>query len=386
VHKKIKCIILIIEKHLLFLQFIRFKYTGLTNKKYLRTEEEVKMPLTDIRPYLEDSRRKKYALGCFNVFDTETLEGVIEAAVNKNTPVVCAIYEPQFKYGDLESFTDLIKSVASKTDVPVILHLDHATELSSIVRAIKYGFTAVMFDGPVGASFEEKAEKTKKAVEIAHLAGVTIEAELGYITRVGVDEKASSENMADPKLAKEFIESTGIDILAPAIGSIHGMGEQKATLNLDLLSQIAASTDCYLSLHGGSGVDDYLVQKAIDLGINKASVYTRLSNMAIERIKESLSNGMGEISAILNEVRNGFREGVENRLEVLRSVNVCDPVSGNCHYCNSDKYCISKTSIPAFTEKQSYAKSSVIGSMSGRTYEDVMNNVSSLIADYIRNK
>ena len=188
------------------------------------------MPLTDIRPYLEDSRKKKYALGCFNVFDTETLEGVIEAAVNKRTPVVCAIYEPQFKYGDLESFAELIKNVASKTDIPVILHLDHATELSSIVRAIKCGFTAVMFDGPVGASFEEKVEKTKKAVEIAHLAGVTVEAELGYITRVGVDEKASQENIADFKLAKEFIDSTGIDILAPAIGSIHGMSRTKSIL------------------------------------------------------------------------------------------------------------------------------------------------------------
>lgn len=344
------------------------------------------MPLADIRPYLEDSRRKKYALGCFNVFDTETLEGVIEAAVNKNTPIVCAIYEPQFKYGDLESFVDLIKSVASKTDIPVILHLDHATELSSIIRAIKYGFSAVMFDGPVGASLEEKAQKTKKVVEIAHLAGATVEAELGYITRVGVDEKASSENIADPKLAKEFIEITGIDILAPAIGSVHGMSEQKATLNLELLSQIAASTKCYLSLHGGSGVDDAVVQKAIDLGINKASVYTKLSNRAIERVRESLSTGRGEISAILNEVRNGFREVVEDRLEMLRSVNICDPVNNTCHYCNSDKYCISKTSIPAFPGKQPYVKSPVIGNMSNRTYEDIMNNVSSLIADYIRNR
>ena len=344
------------------------------------------MPLTDIRPYLEDARRKKYALGCFNVFDTETLEGVIEAAVNKKTPIVCAIYEPQFKYGDLESFTDLIKNVAAKTDIPVILHLDHATELSSIVRAIKCGFTAVMFDGPVGASLEEKVEKTKRAVEIAHLAGATVEAELGYITRVGVDERASKENIADPRLAKEFIDSTGIDILAPAIGSIHGMGEQKATLNLELLSQIAASTNCFLSLHGGSGVDDLIVQKAIDLGISKASVYTRLSNRAIERVRERLSISNGDISEILNEVRNGFREVVENRLEILRSVNVCDPADNSCHYCNSDRYCVSKTAIPAFPTTQPYIKSSVIENMSNRTYEDILNNVSSLLADYIRNK
>jgi len=343
------------------------------------------MPLTDIRPFLEDARKKKYALGCFNVFDTETLEGVIEAAVNKKTPIVCAIYEPQFQHGDLESFTTLIKDVASKTDIPVILHLDHATELSSIVRAIKYGFTAVMFDGPVGASFEEKVEKTKVAVEIAHLAGVTVEAELGYITRVGIDEKTSKENIADPKLAKEFVDKTGIDILAPAIGSIHGMGEQKASLNLDLLKQIADSVGCYLSLHGGSGVDDLIVQKSIDLGINKASVYTRLSNRAIERVKESLIANHGDISAILNEVRNGFREIVEERLEVLRSFNICgnNEFKDTCYYCTSDKFCISKSSKPI---NISYSESSAGGNLSGSTYESIINIISTTIVDYIKNK
>ena len=155
---------------------------------------------------------------------------------------------------------------------------------------------------------------------------------------------------------------------------------------MDLLSQIAQGTDCYLSLHGGSGVDDLIVQKSIDIGINKASVYTKLSNRAIERVKESLSTGMGEISAILNEVRNGFREIVENRLEVLRSVNICDLASGTCNYCNSDRYCVSKTAIPAFGARQPDVKSSVIGNISDRTYEEIVNNVSSLITDYIRNK
>jgi ketose-bisphosphate aldolase len=352
------------------------------------------MPLADLRPFLEDARKKKYCLGCFNVFDTQTLEGVIEAAVNKNTPVVAAIYEPQFKYGDLESFTDLIKAVAAKTDVPVILHLDHATEIKSIVRAVKYGFTAVMFDGPVGASFEEKVEKTKQAVEIAHLAGATIEAELGYITRVGFDDKASNENIADPKLAREFVESTGIDILAPAIGSVHGMGKQAANLDLDLLQKIAASTNVYLSLHGGSGVDDSIVRKAIDLGINKASVYTRLSNLAIDRVKSILESGQGEISAVLNEVRCGFREAVENRLEVFRSVDICRYSENgySCHYCDSDRYCIHRSSKPFESRSSNFSgsdfsiKSSVLPGASQHTYESMLDNISSIIAGYIKNK
>jgi|GEM_PF-328302 len=352
------------------------------------------MPLADLRTFLEDARKKKYCLGCFNVFDTQTLEGVIEAAVNKNTPIVLAIYEPQFKYSDLESFTDLIKTVAAKTDVPVILHLDHTTELKSIVNAIKCGFTAVMFDGPVGASFEEKVEKTRKAVEIAHLSGATVEAELGYITRVGFDDKASGDNIADPKLAKEFVESTGIDILAPAIGSVHGMGKQGAALNLDLLSQIASSTNVYLSLHGGSGVDDSVVQKAIDLGINKASVYTRLSNLAIDRVRNILGAGQGEISAILNEVRIGFREAVENRLEVFRSVNICRyGESGySCHYCGSERYCIHKTTEPFENKTSNFegsgfsVKSSGVPGASQHTYENMLDNISGIITNYIKSK
>jgi ketose-bisphosphate aldolase len=297
------------------------------------------MPLADIRPYLEDAKKKKYALGCFNVFDTETLEGVIAAAIDKRTPIVCAIYEPQFQYADLETFTNLIKDVASKTDIPVILHLDHTTEVKSIINAIRLGFSAVMFDGPVGASFEEKAEKTKAVVEIAHSVGVSVEAELGYITRVGFDDRSMKENIADPKNAKEFVEYTGIDILAPAIGSVHGMGAQEATLDLAILRQIKQQTSCYLSLHGGSGVADSIVQQSIDAGINKASVYTRLSNRAVERIKQILNQGDADIALILNEVREGFKEIVADRLQVLRSENICGQTKDICNYCGSPRFC-----------------------------------------------
>ncbi|MBA7484981.1 D-tagatose-1,6-bisphosphate aldolase subunit GatY [subsurface metagenome] len=287
------------------------------------------MPLAELKPFLEDSRKKRYALGCFNVFNLETLEAVIEGALNFNTPIVCAIFEPQLKHSDLESFSVLIKDIAGKIPIPVILHLDHAEKMDTIIRAIRCGFTAVMYDGPPGIKFEEKIEKTKQVVEIAHSVGVTVEAELGYITRVGLDEKTVKENLADPELAREFVEATGIDILAPAIGSVHGMGSQEATLDLDILQKIRNKTDCYLSLHGGSGVDDFIVGKSIDIGINKASVYTRLSNNAVKRIKNNL-NGAPELSQIMTAARDGFREMVEDRLAVLRSKDICSFETNIC--------------------------------------------------------
>jgi len=327
------------------------------------------MPLAELRPFLEDSRRKKYALGCFNVFNVETLEAVIEGALNYNTPIVCAVYEPQFKYTDLESFSELVKDVASKVHIPVILHLDHAEKLDSIIRAIRCGFTAVMYDGPPGIRFEEKVEKTKQVVEIAHSVGVTVEAELGYITRVGMDEQSMKENLADPELAKEFVEATGIDILAPAIGSVHGMGSQEATLDLDTLKKIREKTDCYLSLHGGSGVDDSVVRQSIDIGINKASVYTRLSNNAVGRIKNSL-NGASELSQIMAAARDGFREMVENRLQALRSKNICNFQTNVCTVCSS-KYC----SAVNLEEKQAAVENNDYSQLVEKITREVINNI-----------
>lgn len=136
------------------------------------------MPIANLRPFLEDSRRSKYCLGCFNVFNVETLEGAVEAALNLNTPVVCAVHEPQLKYSALETFANLVKDVSNKVNVPLILHLDHATEVSSIVNAIKCGFTSLMYDRLVGISFEEKIRRTRQVVDIVHSVGLIAEAEV----------------------------------------------------------------------------------------------------------------------------------------------------------------------------------------------------------------
>ena len=298
------------------------------------------MAIAELKPFLEDARKNKYCLGCFNVFNIETLEGVIEAAINFKTPIVVAVYEPQFKFGDLETFSNLVKDISNRVNIPVILHLDHAQEVSSIIRAIRCGFTSVMYDGPLGISFEEKREKTRDVVEIAHSVNVLVEAELGYIARIGENEEIAKENYADPDLAGEFVEYTGIDILAPAVGTIHGQQEGKATLNLNLLEEIRSKTGCFLSLHGGSGVEGSIVQRAINIGINKASVYTKISRTATDRLRKVLEKESLDLAILLNEVRNGFREMVENLLELFGSKNICSFDSNICNFCSSTKYCV----------------------------------------------
>jgi ketose-bisphosphate aldolase len=279
------------------------------------------VPLVKLKPLLEDAKKNKYCIGSFNVFNIETLEGVVEAAVNVDSPVICGIYEPHMKYTSIEIFSNLVKDYANKVKIPIILHLDHAEEISSVVNAVKCGFTSIMYDGPQGISYKEKIERTKKVVEIAHSIDLTVESELGRVTRVGVDDSKMDENKTDPELAGEFVEKTGIDILAPAVGSISGMGDQGAFLDLGLLKQIKEKTDCFLSLHGGSGVDDNVTKKLVETGINKASVYTRISNTAVDNMNDLLKKGVPDLYVLMSKARDVFREMVENRLEVFGSKN-----------------------------------------------------------------
>jgi len=279
------------------------------------------MPLVRLKPLLEDARKNGYCLGSFNVFNIETLEGVIEAAENCKSPVICGIYQPHMRSSDLKEFSVFVRAIANKTKMPIVLHLDHAQDISSIETAIACGFTSLMYDGSAKMSFEEKVKTTRSVVEIAHRADLTVESELGRITRVGIDDNAVEENITDPGLVQEFVQETGIDILAPAIGSISGMDEQDASINLDLLKSIKDKTECYLSLHGGSGVKDAFWEKLISSGINKTSVYTRISNTAIQRMRALLEEQVPDVVVLMGAVRDVFREMVEDRLATFGSKN-----------------------------------------------------------------
>lgn len=275
------------------------------------------MPLVKLKPLLEEARKNKYCLGCFNVFNTETLEGVIKAATIMRTPIILAIYEPHFKYSDIEAFSSLVKKLSYKVNIPIVLHLEYARKISSIIKAIQCGFTSLMYEGPEGIGFEEKINKTKMVAEIAHSVGLTVEAELGYTAK-----NSNHKKIVNPEDAEEFVKRTGIDILSPDIGFVHGLKEQKASLNLNVLTEIKRRTNCYLSLHGGSGVDDSIIREAIKIGINKASVFTRISNHAVQKLKTLIEKGSTDLPLLMNEVRNGFTEMVKDRLEVFGSKNI----------------------------------------------------------------
>ncbi|MEI4770415.1 class II fructose-bisphosphate aldolase [Psychrobacillus sp. FJAT-51614] len=241
--------------------------------------------LVNTKKILKDAQRGKYAVAAFNVYNLETVQAAIHVAEQENQPVIIALGERYFPTVDVEGFSALVRAIAEKSTIPVALHLDHAYEKESIIRAIRCGFTSVMFDGST-FELEENVRRTKEIVETAHMAGVSVEAEIGSLAKGDFsDEEEGDGTLTDPKAAKEFVDATGVDFLAAAIGTVHGMYKGEPKIDLPLLERIQQAVDVPLVLHGGSGTPDEVIKQAIQLGICKVNVNTEVSMAAVSFIK-----------------------------------------------------------------------------------------------------
>jgi len=252
------------------------------------------MPLVNLRSLIEEAETNKYALAGFNILNLEMIEGVVEAAQTLGVPVILNVHPEQIINTSLEVIAAIVKETARGVNVPVVLHLDYADDLGILREAITCGFTSLMYVAPAELSFEEVIIETRNAVELSHRNELLMESEF---------KPEGNSGLTDPAQAERFIRETGVDILSPQIGTSHGGG--KADLDLGLLKEIKEKAKCYISLHGGSGVEDTVIRKAIGLGINKASVYSQISKAAIGKMKERLSSedipDMVETSGIMKE-------------------------------------------------------------------------------------
>ena len=253
------------------------------------------MPLVNTKKMLEDARENKYAVGAFNVHNLETLKAVAKAAYEMRSPLILQTTPGTIKHAGEDYIAAMAKVASEKYDIPIALHLDHGNSFDLVVKCIRAGYTSVMIDGSM-LSYEENVELTKKVVEVAHAAGVTVEAELGSI--VGVEDdmyvKEDKSAFTDPKMAADFVEKTGVDSLAIAIGTAHGMYKGEVKLDFERLKEIASLVDIPLVLHGASGVPDELVKKAIALGICKLNIATELKIPFANAIKEVFKNNPDE--------------------------------------------------------------------------------------------
>ncbi len=274
------------------------------------------MSLVTLKSVLDPGVKNKYAVGAFNVTNHLLFESVLKAAETKNKPVIISLAEVHFKFLDLDNFIPYIKNRIETASVPVVLHLDHGLSFETVMKAIHWGFSSVMIDAS-SMALNKNISLTKKVVEAAHAAGVSVEAELGHVAGGEGDIKDGTEvdRKAFTKVedANYFVEETGIDALAVAVGTVHGLYKGEPELDLKRLARIRNELDIPLVLHGGSGLTDQDFTNAINNGINKINFYTGNSLLAVEAVKIHLEKEKGITS--LPELTNAAYKEIKNNVE-----------------------------------------------------------------------
>ncbi len=249
------------------------------------------MPLISLAEGLKHARVHQYALGAFNVLDTHFLRALFAAAKQQRSPFIINIAEVHFKYLSLDTLVEAVKYEAARHDIPVVLNLDHGLHFEAVVQALRLGFTSVMFDGST-LDYEGNVRQTREVVKMCHAVGVSVEGELGA---VGGDEggalygHADEAFFTDPQKARDFVDRTGIDALAVAIGNAHGKYKGEPKLDFTRLEAIRQQTALPLVLHGGSGISDADFRRAISLGIHKINFYTGMSQAALAAVDKSMT-------------------------------------------------------------------------------------------------
>ncbi len=232
--------------------------------------------LTPLKQVLDHARANHYAVPAFDAVEDVMIRAILETAQELRAPVILMYLQVDLESGGGNGWAyqaGLAKAVADHHDIPVVLHLDHATELHLIRRAVDEGFSSVMIDGS-SLPFEENVQLTKAAVDIAAPHGVSVEAELGHVG--GMDLEATNRResvLTEPDEVTRFIEQTGVDALAISIGTAHGVYDSLPNLNIERLKELNEISTVPLVLHGGSGTPDDQIQESVRNGICKLNIY-----------------------------------------------------------------------------------------------------------------
>ena len=273
--------------------------------------------LVNLDYVLKRAQKEKYAVGLFNTTDTDMLEAVISAAEELNAPVIVGTAEVLLPYGELSLIAPSIIERAKNASVPVVVHYDHGLTFERCMEALKLGFTSVMFDGSA-KSYDENIAYTKEIVKIAHAFGATVEGEIGHVGEAAKEDNLLTDMYTTVKEAKDYISATGVDALAVAIGSAHGVYKKKPMLNIERLKEIKKETDVPLVLHGGSGLSDDDFRNTVKEGIAKVNIFTDLCLAGEKAMKEGIKNGSGYLE-IRNLKVNAIKKAVVEKIKLFGS-------------------------------------------------------------------
>ena len=274
------------------------------------------------------AKEGKYAIGAFNVSNLEQLKAIVLAVQNLKSPVLISTSQGESDFIGKKQLRALIDVYKKETDLSLILHLDHGKSLEIIEKAIDAGYDSVHFDGSV-LDFEENVKVTEQVVKLAKERGINnVEGELGYLRGGSTIHEAieiKPEDLTNAKQAQEFVERTGVDSLAIAIGNIHGISKtgQNPHLFLDKLEEISKLINISLVLHGGSGIPEEDIKKAIELGTVKINVNTELRVAYTEALKKYLEINPNKVTPykIMSPVVDAVQKTVEKKIKLFGSDN-----------------------------------------------------------------
>ena len=307
------------------------------------------MPLVTTKGMFEKSMKEGFAIGALNINNMEIIQGIVDAAQKQNSPVILQASSGAIKYARIKYLMKMVEAAVEETNIPIAIHLDHGPDFETCKMCIDNGFTSVMIDGSK-YSFEENVALTKKVVDYAHERGVVVEAELGQLAGIEDDVNVSEEDAkyTDPDQAKEFVERTGCDSLAIAIGTSHGAYKFKgeARLRMDILKQVKEKIpNTPIVLHGAStvipelvetcnsyggdipgakGVPDEILHEASLSGVSKINVDTDLRLAFTGEIRKSLAENPSAFDPrkYLTPAREKITEVVEHKIrDVFGSSN-----------------------------------------------------------------
>lgn len=248
------------------------------------------MPLVSMNEFLPRAKANKFAVGQFNMNNLEFAQAAVEAAIAENSPFIYGVSEGALRYMGIEFTVAMAEAAAKKSGLPIALHLDHGSSFEVAMKCIRAGFSSVMFDGS-HYGLEENIALTKEVVKAAHAMGVSVEGELGTIGGVEDDLEVDEADakLANPEEAIRFYEETGVDCLAIAVGTAHGMYKGEPKIHYDIIQKVSDAIAVPVVLHGGSGVPDEAIRLSVQAGVGKINVNTENQVAFTNTIREKLA-------------------------------------------------------------------------------------------------
>ena len=272
--------------------------------------------LINLKQILDMAEEGGYAIPAFNVYNMETVMGIIRAAEEAKSPVIIQSYSRLFTNEEGYFVSPIILAAAERASVPVCFHLDHGAGKTEVIRALRYGASGIMIDNS-NLPFDENKKATKEVVEMCGTVGIPVEGELGHIGSVNDTEMQEFTKVDE---AVEFVDKTGVCALAILVGTAHGRYKKAPKLDIRRISDIHKATDAHLVLHGGSGVPDDQLKAAVDAGIRKINFGTDVCYSFLDKVFET-SRDLVAIDLFMKDAIESVKEFALTKIDLLGARN-----------------------------------------------------------------